>query len=213
MRSFFNTCIFTLLIIFCGCFNMSGQTLLTFTVSQPPPLQADAGKDTIVKQNHPIQIGGSPAANGGTSTYTYLWTPATGLNNATIANPTATLHDSTTFNLKVTDSRGCTSYDDITIRVDTNTTGIDYPNRQISMSLYPNPVSRNENLVINLTVNPGIFHLSISNTIGARFYEETFHNLSDFFSREIGLNKMNPGVYYISVSSDNALLVKKVIIF
>lgn len=213
MRSFFNPCIFTLLVLSCWCFNTTGQTLITFTISQPPPLSADAGKDTIIKKAHSIQIGGSPAADGGTSAYSYLWTPSAGLNDPGIANPIATPTASTKYTLKVTDSKGCTSSDEIIIGVDTNTS-INYSNnQQISMSLYPNPVSRSENLIIKLGVQPGIYHLTISNTIGATFYKETIHNPSDPISREIGLNKMNPGVYYISLFNNSSLLVRKVIIY
>jgi hypothetical protein len=52
-------------------------------------------------------IGGSLTASGGSgSGYTYLWSPATGLNDATLANPTASPTSTTTYAVTVTDASG-----------------------------------------------------------------------------------------------------------
>lgn len=69
-----------------------------------------AGNDTVFIKDVPFQLQGS----GGGS---YLWTPATGLNNAAIANPTGVLQDDITYTLKVTTPEGCEDTDDIHITV------------------------------------------------------------------------------------------------
>lgn len=62
-----------------------------------------------------VQLNGS--ATGGTAPYTYKWTPAAGLNNTNIANPTASPTVTTTYTLTVTDSKGCTAATTVTVNV------------------------------------------------------------------------------------------------
>lgn len=50
--------------------------------------------------------------SGGSGNFNYLWQPATGLNNAQIANPTACPTTSTTYRLLVTDANGCSVLSD-----------------------------------------------------------------------------------------------------
>jgi gliding motility-associated-like protein len=67
----------------------------------------DAGPDTgVCLGGGPVQIGGAPTASGGVPPYTYSWSPATGLNNPAIANPTAFPSIPTTYTVTVTDSNG-----------------------------------------------------------------------------------------------------------
>jgi autotransporter-associated beta strand protein len=56
-------------------------------------------------------IGGSPTATGGSDigTYTYSWTPTTGLNDPTLANPTASPATTTAYAVTVTDANSCTA--------------------------------------------------------------------------------------------------------
>ncbi len=73
----------------------------------PPPLTANAGRPQTVTPSAPsVQLGGSPTASGGNSPYTYSWSPSTGLSGATVANPTASPANTTTYTLVVTDFWG-----------------------------------------------------------------------------------------------------------
>jgi len=75
------------------------------TISQP--FVVDAGEDkTICHPNNggETQIGGNPTASGGTPPYTYSWDHADSLDDASIANPTATPSTTTTYTVTVTDS-------------------------------------------------------------------------------------------------------------
>ncbi|MFC2116442.1 hypothetical protein ACFLTU_08190, partial [Bacteroidota bacterium] len=49
--------------------------------------------------------------------YTYNWTPSTGLDDATIANPVAKPFGTTTYRVTVTDRNGCTDFADIQVQV------------------------------------------------------------------------------------------------
>jgi hypothetical protein len=82
-----------------------------------PTPTADAGPDKDIYEGDSVQIGGNSTASGGTPPYTYSWTPTTGLDDATIANPTASPASTTTYTVTVTDSKGCTDEDSMTVTV------------------------------------------------------------------------------------------------
>ena len=73
----------------------------------------DKAVDTVVCRGGQIQL----KANGGVK---YLWTPATGLNNATISNPIAKPDQTTLYTILVTDSCGRKFSDTISVRVGGN---------------------------------------------------------------------------------------------
>jgi hypothetical protein len=81
-------------------------------------VSADAGVDVAICPGTSTQIGGSPTASGGTGTPTYAWTPTDGLDDPTLANPTATPAATTTYSVLVTDESGCTASDDVTVTVE-----------------------------------------------------------------------------------------------
>lgn len=71
---------------------------------------AFAGNDTMVIKNEPFQLN----ATGGVQ---YNWSPSTGLSDANIANPVATLQDDQQYTLTVTTAEGCEDTDEILIEV------------------------------------------------------------------------------------------------
>jgi len=76
-------------------------------------VRAFAGRDTTVVVGQQLQFDGS----GGTG---YLWSPGTGLNNTTIANPIGVYSaetDSITYRLAVTDQAGCTDTAFVTVKI------------------------------------------------------------------------------------------------
>lgn len=80
---------------------------------------ADAGMNSSVSAGNSATIGGSPAATGGTTPYTYSWSPSGSLSNASNPNPTANPSSTTTYSLTVTDAKGCTNTDNVTVTVTT----------------------------------------------------------------------------------------------
>ena len=59
------------------------------------------------------------SATGGLSAYTYSWTPTTGLDDPTVAQPTASPTATTTYTLTVTDSLGQTANDTAVVTIPT----------------------------------------------------------------------------------------------
>lgn len=81
---------------------------------------ANAGSAQTVCKGVTVNLGGSPSASGGTAPYKYKWTLYEGLNNDSIANPTANPNYTTTYVLTVVDNNKCygTSSAVITVRPD-----------------------------------------------------------------------------------------------
>jgi len=94
---------------------------LTVTTTGPAltALVANAGPDKNVTAAAPsTSIGGSPTASGGTgSSYSYSWSPTTGLNSATIANPTASPATTTTYTVTVNDGVSAPVTDSVVVSV------------------------------------------------------------------------------------------------
>src|SRR5436190_24695 len=97
-----------LLLVWCAfAFRSTAQVQLVFTVNQPPPLVADAGGDKSISKKEKVTLGGSETASGGKAGYSYLWSPAKGLDKAGVANPLASPDSTITYTVNVTDANGC----------------------------------------------------------------------------------------------------------
>ena len=93
-----------------GC---NSDTLTQQFTVHPYPM-VDAGPDRVVLQGGSITIQSNVTGND----LQYLWTPATYLNNATIATPTASnMQDDITYTLMVTGRGGCAKPDNMFVKV------------------------------------------------------------------------------------------------
>ncbi|WP_333810298.1 beta strand repeat-containing protein [Flavobacterium sp.] len=91
-------------------------------ITQPTNLVANAGTDFSVCTGSSNTIGAIIPATGGSGSYTYSWTPSTGLSATNIANPIATITTNTTYTLTVTDTNGCQATSNITLTIGTGST-------------------------------------------------------------------------------------------
>jgi len=94
---------------------IAGLQLLKLTA--PPAVSAHAGADQALSPGTPTAVlGATPPATGGNPPYTYSWSPITGLDDATLANPTVTTTAATTtYTLTVTDSLLATASDEVIV--------------------------------------------------------------------------------------------------
>lgn len=97
-----------------GC---TGAASVTISISNS--LIVDAGNDVTIAIGNSAIIGSSPTALGGVSPYTYLWSPGTGLNSTSIANPVAAPSVTTAYTVTVTDNAGCIASDEIIVSLNT----------------------------------------------------------------------------------------------
>lgn len=82
------------------------------------PVRAFAGADQTINCNGSTRIGGTPAATGGYSNYSYSWTASTGESVNNIARPAVRPTRNTTYTLKVTDIQsGQTDTDQMVVNV------------------------------------------------------------------------------------------------
>lgn len=81
-----------------------------------PSVVAMASNDTTICLGDSAQL--NVNVTGGQAPYTYAWSPAASLNNATIANPAAGPVVTTTYSVTVTDQNGDSGTDDVIVTVD-----------------------------------------------------------------------------------------------
>lgn len=90
----------------------------TVTVTVIPLVVVNAGRDTSIVRNQPLQLNVTTSRDSLINRY--LWQPKTGLNNDTIKNPIAVLNlsiDSIKYVVRVSSPEGCYGEDDIVVRI------------------------------------------------------------------------------------------------
>ena len=101
-----NTLVTLTMVAYGHCGNDTSAVLITITTAP----NADAGIDTVICKGNNVQL----LATGGNS---YLWSPVTGLSDATIANPIASPTTTTTYTVTVTSTCGSAT-DNVKVTVD-----------------------------------------------------------------------------------------------
>ncbi|MFZ2906349.1 MAG: autotransporter-associated beta strand repeat-containing protein, partial [Cyclobacteriaceae bacterium] len=109
-----------------GTYYIKGTTGANCSAIQPvvavvnPQPTADAGPASVtICDGQTTVLGGSPSATGGSGSYTYSWSPATGLSSTSVSNPTFSSSGAVSqlYTLTVTDGNGCQHSNGITVNV------------------------------------------------------------------------------------------------
>jgi len=104
-----------------SCILTSNETCVTartvnsnpVTVTVNPLPVVNAGENKVIHEGNAVVMDATTTG----SNPTYLWTPATGLDNSTVLDPIASPVFTTTYTLTVTTADGCTATDDVQITV------------------------------------------------------------------------------------------------
>jgi gliding motility-associated-like protein len=136
-----------------GC--ESPRVAIKAIISGPPT--ADAGPDQIINPGESATLQGSGDGS-------YEWSPATGLNNPTIATPTARPAKTTVYTLRVSRGADCWSEDQVTVIV---REGLDIPN-----AFSPNGDGKNDTWVIDKIEAYPDAKLEVFNRWGSKVYEK-----------------------------------------
>jgi gliding motility-associated-like protein len=94
------------------------QDTVVVELNDPDAILVNAGPDVTLCAGGSVSLGGSPTASNGSPPYTYSWSPTTGLDDASIANPTANASVTTTYIVTVTDVAGCSNTDTVVVTMD-----------------------------------------------------------------------------------------------
>jgi gliding motility-associated-like protein len=175
-----------------GCASTS-----TVVITVNPAVTANAGPAVSTTNGRSVTIGAAPVAG-----LTYSWSPATGLNNPTSANPTVTLPNTTanpitqTYTLTATNTAtGCTGTASVVVTV-----GID-PNVEVPNVITPNGDKLNDWLQVkNVTAYP-TNSMEIFNRWGRRVYStENYNNTSNYWGTDPNIAS---GMYYYLFKQPN----------
>ncbi|MFA5814966.1 MAG: T9SS type A sorting domain-containing protein [Bacteroidales bacterium] len=188
-----------------------GQGFIAMNFTQPAVLTATAGHDTLVCTGHPIILGGNPTASGGNNAYVYMWSPPDGLNDPASANPIATLSESKSYMLSVTDAQGCQAVSFISVYVDP-CLGIDDNNLNQVLTVFPNPSNGVFTIQGISSLNGKLQRIEIVNQLGQIVFSRSFgtgYLVSDF---EIDTKIKEPGIYFLKISLTDRLFSQRLIV-
>jgi hypothetical protein len=158
-----------------GCFLLifsfyaKAQITLQFSPTQSPQLLVNAGKDTTVTKGTTIRLGGSPIASGGGGTYSFSWSPATGLDRIDISNPIATADTTITYTLTVNDLNGCSKTSQITLNVQSPTKSSHWA-KEVGLEIYPNPSKGSFIISTEKSLNENFITIEVIDPTGKAIY-------------------------------------------
>ncbi|NLX27521.1 MAG: T9SS type A sorting domain-containing protein [Bacteroidales bacterium] len=189
------------------------QRVLYLDVAQPPELGFVMGcQDTTISLGSQVTLGGDLVISGGTGEYTFLWSPASSLDNPLTLHPVANPTDTTTYLLTVTDQQGCSFQLTYTVHVKPPLVGHpDHPARpRLQAVVYPHP---GDGLFkIRLSGNPApMVTLSISDHTGKVINKRHIGNFPGYQEEELRL-RLPAGFYILSVDNGTEQISRPLII-
>lgn len=140
------------------------------TVTVHPAPTVNAGEDLEVPVGSAVQL----TATGSNDITDIEWWPATTLNCTNCLTPTATPRETTTYNVKVTNAYGCSTMDDVTIKLVCTSGVVFLPN-----TFTPNNDGANDIFYIRGKGVRTVKSFRIYNRWGQLVYERTNFNIED----------------------------------
>ncbi|MFO8233911.1 MAG: T9SS type A sorting domain-containing protein [Bacteroidales bacterium] len=186
------------------------QDYIDVNVNQPDPLEVDAGADETIEEGESIELGASPAAEGGNGGYLYDWSPTTALDDSEASNPTASPSETTTYTLSVTDEHECSASDEVEITVESATAINGGDENSAFFNIYPNP-AKNSVFVSLENYNSNDVTITIMNASGKVIHQKE-HETANKIKIPFDFSQVNPGIYFIRVNNDTLSNTRKIVI-
>ncbi len=157
-------------------------------------LLVHAGTDKQIACTDSVQLGGNPSVIVGAAPLAYSWTPSTGLDNPSAANPKASPSVNTTYILKVTDVHGCIARDTVAVNVSAlangwavqHITDIDDIVMGMDHGQQPNPAPRDVE-ALTLSANERYLYLSYHLTHDKRVVRKIDLEVADPANNHVGV--------------------------
>lgn len=124
---------------------------------------------------------------GDNPAYSYIWTPADGLNDSSLAEPTTSIREDITYIVEVTDTNGCSFVDSINVTYS--------PNIEIPSGITPNGDGKNDVWNIRYLNDFPTASVQIYNRWGTLLYEQPNGYLKPWDGTYEG-KKLPIGTYY-----------------
>lgn len=166
-----------------GCVSLEPATVVVNVV---PPLKVFAGDDTSVVSGQTVPLNAVDIDGAGFTQY--AWTPASGLSNAGVENPTAVVSETITYTVTATAPDGCQGVDSMTIKAFTSQADIFVPN-----AFTPNNDGHND-LLRAIPIGITQFkYFTVYNRWGQAVFTTT--NASVGWDGTLGGNTLPPGTF------------------
>ena len=201
-----------LIVIQFVCFNtyLQAQSILEFKVTQNPTLVANAGKDTAVTAGEKVRLGGVTPASGGYGSYTYSWTPITGLDTATKANPIAKIDSTITYTLTIKD-QFCTSISQITVKANVITGLPDFA-LEADLRIFPNPNTGTFYITSKKGLDERSLVIEVFDVSGKRLYRKTVNGLNKL-NEVVNIAKGTGAIYILRLKGVKLNITQKIVIY
>ena len=154
-------------------------------------------------------------ASGGLTPYSYSWGPTTATYNfpSDSSSPELVIQVGdpvTTYTVMVTDSNGCTVTESFTVDPTTDVDGI--IERQVSLSVFPNP--NNGSFHVSMEGKPfsEAFDMIVRDQLGRSIYVEHLPRFTGKFERDVNLDHLSSGIYFLGFGSGENVIYRKLII-
>lgn len=143
-------------------------------------------------------------AGGGTPGYLYLWSP-TGQTTAAINNLPAGVYC-----VNVTDANGC-FFDSCYTLTDPIVTGVNGLEKEISLTIYPNPAGQDFTLEMELNTEAEEHITIYLYTATGNLLMNEERKAGDVYKERFDISLYSPGIYFFSVNTQGQYITKRII--
>lgn len=185
------------------------QQVIHIEVDQPDPLMVQIGALPDVCAGAKVYLGTNMHISNPIGDLVYYWFPGDLLSDPTAANPVARINETTTFSLRVMDSRGCIAEDEVTIKAALCDALVGYESSR-SMRVYPNPAHDRVFLeLLNATMGDQAT-LTLVDALGQTVFVRNYLGMRHQSQVVFSVQGLSAGVYSVKLVSGNTLFVNRI---